>query len=278
MSVARIDRWDWLLASITLATLASLIHWLLHYVTRTAGKDSAADDTWLHLLNTRLLRTIESPWVTFPLRLIYAIGIPAAALFWQGALTARGLGLQPMVAVTLALPGADDVAQIGEPGQTWGDDLTRLVVVAGVTVLAIGAGLRISRRLAPQSTTGKRNLGVAILEAVYHETHWAFYREPFVYSWGISLGSWLGALPALLETGVNLVFWERMHAHGAAYQRQILVRAGLFVASTQLYLLTQNLWLTIALDALVGWLALRWSNQSAIPGQSVTSEAITTIR
>jgi len=273
MSDARIDRWDWLLGSIVLATLASLTHWLLHYVTRAAGERKAADGIWL-----RVLRTIESPWVTLPIRLIYAIGIPAAALFWQGALTARGLGLQPMLAVTLALPGADNVTQSGNPGQAWGDDLNRLVVVAGVTALVMAVGSRIARQLAPQSTTGKRNLGVAILEAVYHEVHWAFYREPFIYSWGIGLGSWLGALPVLLETSVNLMFWERLHTRGAAYQRQILVRAGLFVASTQLYLLTQNLWLAIALDALVGWLALRWSDQPAILDQSVTSEAMTTIR
>jgi len=95
---------------------------------------------------------------------------------------------------------------------------------------------------------------------------------------GIALGSWLGALPVLLETGISLMFWESLHTRGPAYQQQALVRAGLFVASTQLYLLTQNLWLAIALDALVGWLALRWSDRSVIPDQSVTSEAITTIR
>lgn len=278
MSDARINRWDWLLGSIILATLVSLIHWLLHYLTGAATKRRSADAIWLRAPNTRLLRTIESPWITFPLRLIYAIGIPAAALFWQGALTARGLGLQPMLAVTLALPGAGNVTQGATPGQAWGDDLNWLVVVAGVTALVMAAGSRIARLLAPQSTSGKRGLGAAILEAVYHEVHWAFYREPFVYVWGIGLGSWLGALPVLLETGVNLMFWERLRTRGSAYQQQALVRAGLFVASTQLYLLTQNLWLAIALDALVGWLALRWSDQPAVRDQSVTSEAITTIR
>jgi len=278
VSDARIDRWDWLLGSIILATLASLIHWLLQYVAGAASERQSTDDLWLRMLKTRVLRTIGNPWVTFPIRLIYAIGIPAAALFWQGALTARGLGLQPMLGVTLALPGADGVTQGGAPGQAWGDDLTRLVVVAGVTALAMAAGSHIARQLAPQSATGKRNLGVAILEAVYHEVHWAFYREPFVYVWGIGLGSWLGALPVLLEAGISLMFWERLHTRGAAYQRQTLVRAGLFVASTQLYLLTHNLWLAIALDALVGWLALHWSEQPPILDQSVTSEAITTIR
>jgi len=278
MSDARIDRWDWLLASIMLATMASLIHWLLHYVTRTAGERQAMDDTWFALVSTRLLRMIESPWVAFPTRLVYAIGIPAAALFWRGALTARGLGLQPMPAVTFAPPGVDDVTQGWNPGQAWGDDLTGLVVVTAVTAVVMAAGSRISRQLAPQSTTGRRNVGVAILEAVYHEVHWAFYREPFIYTWGIGLGSWLGVLPVLAEAGINLVFWERLRTHGAAYQRQMLVRAGLFVAGTQLYLLTQNLWLAIALDALIGWLALRGIDQPVIPDQSVISEAMTTIR
>ena len=278
MSDARVDRWDWLLLSIVLATLSALIHWLLHYVTRTARKSNAPGDIWLRAQFARVLRTIESPWVTYPMRLIYAIGIPAAALFWQGALTARGLGLQPMLAATLAQPGANDITQSASPGAAWRDDLSWLFVVAGVTALVMTAGSRVARQLAPQSTAGKRNLGAAVLEAVYHQVHWAFYREPFVYSWGIGLGSWLGTLPVLLEAGVNLVFWERLHTRGAGYQRQTLVRAGLFVASTQLYLLTQNLWLAIALDALVGWLALRWRDQPAIPDQSVTSEAIATIR
>jgi len=278
VSDAHIDRWDWLLGSIIVATLASLLHWLLHYVNAASSKRPSADNIWLRLLATRALRTMESPWVAFPVRLIYAIAIPTAALFWQGALTARGLGLQSMRAVTLALPGTHSVAQSGTRGQAWGNDLSWLIVVAGVTALVMAAGSHRARQLAPQSTTGRRNLGVAILEAVYHEVHWAFYREPFVYMCGIGLGSWLGALPVLLETGISLMFWESLRTRGAAYQQQALVRAGLFVASTQLYLLTQNLWLAIALDALVGWLALRWSDRSVIPDQSVTNEAITTIR
>ncbi|MCJ7550248.1 MAG: hypothetical protein MUQ30_11270 [Anaerolineae bacterium] len=278
MSDVRIDRWDWLLGSIILATLASLIHWLLHYLYAAASKRRSADPIGLHAPNTRVLRTIESSWITFPLRLTYAIGIPAAALFWQGALTARGLGLKPMLTVTLTLPDAAGITQGVTPGQAWGGDLNWLVVVAGLTTLVMAAGSRVARQLAPQATTSKLGLGAAFLEAVYHEVHWAFYREPFVYVWGIGLGSWLGALPVLLETGINLMFWERLHARGAAYQRRMLVRAGLFVAGTQLYVLTQNLWLAIALDALVGWLALRWGGQSTVPDQSVTSEAITTIR
>ena len=278
MSGARINRWDWLLGSIILATLVSLIQWLLHYLTGAAGKRRSADDVGFRLLSTHVLRTIESPWITYPLRLVYAIGIPAAALFWQGALTARGLGLQTMMPVTLALQGADNITQGVAPGQAWGDDLNWLVVVAGVTAFVMAAGSRIARQLDPPSATGKRNLGVAILEAVYHEVHWAFYREPFVHTWGIGLGSWLGVLPVLLETGVSLMFWERLHTLREAYQRQKLVRAGLFVASTQLYLLTQNLWLAIALDALVGWLVLRWIDRPTVRDQSVISEAMTTIR
>jgi len=278
VSDPRIDRWDWLLGSIILATLASLIHWLLHYVNGASSKDQSAENIWLRVLATPALGAMESPWVSVPIRLIYAITIPTAALFWQGALTARGLGLQSMQAGTLALPGTDNVTQSGAPGQAWGNDLSWLVVVAGVTALVMAAGSHIARQLAPQSTTGRRNLGVAILEAVYHEVHWAFYREPFVYAWGIGLGSWLGALPVLLETGISLMFWERLHTRGAAYQRQTLVRAGLFVASTQLYILTRNLWVIVALDALVGWLSLRWSEQPAMLDQSVTNEAITTIR
>jgi hypothetical protein len=81
--------------------------------------------------------------------------------------------------------------------------------------------------------------------------HWAFYREPFVLLWGLSLGTWAGLLPVAFEAGINPARWDdlRVPPHG----RDLLIRVGLAIVGALLFLETQNLWLAILMDAVVGW-------------------------
>jgi len=234
------SRRDWLLISLVLATLASLIHWLIGYLAGAHGRRRAEDNVW-----AAALRVFENPWITYPVRLIYGIGLPAAALFWQGSLTTRGLGLT--TAGLLVDPGS---------AVSW------TIVVTVVAAFLLTVGYRIARRLAPESLETRRSVGRAILEALYHEAHWAFYREPFIIAWGIGVGSWLGAIAVAAETVVNPMFWECLHARDAVARRRYLVRAGLLVASAQLFILTQSLLLTLVMHVAVGWLALRWERPS----------------
>lgn len=267
-----LSRWDWLLLSVALATLSGLFHWFVHHLATTSKVDPAEPTFW-----RRLQRILESPWFVQPARLIYAVGMPALALLWQGALTSRGLGLKPFpigAAAQQPLPGQSPI--VPTSGATgWIRDLGWFAVVAAATTAVVLLGNRSAHRV-PETgaaSRGRRNLAQAAIDAIVYEVHWSFYREPFVVTWGLALGSWLGTVPVLVETAVNLMFWERLRAGDAGYVRMMLVRAGLLAASTQLYLRTQNLWLAILMDLLVGWLCIR----SREP-QSVTSPAMTTIR
>ena len=77
-------RWDWLLLALMAATLASLVRWAVSSpaIARTRVGPALAAAT-------------QSPWLVQPLRALHALGIPAYALYWQHALSAKALGLKP---------------------------------------------------------------------------------------------------------------------------------------------------------------------------------------
>jgi hypothetical protein len=216
---------------------------------------------------------------------IYAVGIPMAALTWQGALTPRGLGLKSFPLMPT----------LQSSSERWGDDIGwfALLTTTTLTVIILGDwSARAKGTGHPETHKGgvfpnafPGGLSDAAIEAVVHQAHWAFYREPFVVNWGLELGSWLGVMPVLLETVVNLMFWERIETDGnnRGYMRQMLIRGGLLAASTHLYLKTQSLWLAILMDIVVGWLLLpsspaymrsSFSHQSGDDNDSVRVDAV----
>ncbi|MBN1247570.1 MAG: hypothetical protein JXC32_07915 [Anaerolineae bacterium] len=270
MDSIRLGRWDWLLLSVAIATLSGLLHWLVHHLATSYSANPARGAHWRGILHI-----IESPWFLQPLQLVYAIGLPAVAFLWQGALTSRGLGLKPLPFG----PDAEAVdwaqATIGPAGGTtsWTDDVGWFSLILVATAVVVALGIWRAGNGTALASRGHRSLSQAAIDAVVYEIHWAFYREPFVVTWGVALGSWLGAVPALVEGTVNLMFWERLRAGDRDYVRAMLIRGGLLVASSQLFLKTQNLWLAIIMDLLVGWLLLRRREP-----QSVSRAAITTIR
>ncbi len=278
------SRWEWVWVSVALATVAALVYWLVAHQARARhrgnlpAQEPPRSETPVQLRSfdpwVALLTILDTPWIAQPLRLLYAVGLPAAALFWQHSLSMRGLGLQPLptdiVRRELDLPFVEEA--LGLPGILGGDwldwarDLGYFAVVITITRLVIAAGDAAMRRRPDASRQIHRQpLLVALRDAVYYQVHWAFYREPFVVTWGIPLGSWLGVLPVLLETVVNPIFWLNLRRGDASHYRRVLVRCGLFVAGTQLYLLTQNLWLAIATDALLGWLTLAEARPGLLP-------------
>jgi hypothetical protein len=210
----------------------------------------------------KLRRTLQSPWIVHTTRLLYAVGIPAVALFWQHDLTARGLGLRPLPSSQAA--GEEIVASptyTSATWETWMRDAGWTLALAAALGVLFYVGERTAQRQTPKATgdteiTRHRDLGIALREAVYHQVHWAFYREPFIIRWGIATGSWLGTLPVLLENLLNPLFWERIRAHDETYRRVQIFRWGLLAAGTLVYLKTQNLWLAVGMDALVGWLVM----------------------
>jgi len=225
---ALLERWLWLILSLGTA----LVVISARLMAETLGKRNPSAAQFLTLF--------EAPWLVHPLRLLYAIGFPAIALLWRGVLSERGLGLKPLSWAALQTQWGMWAGDVG-----WG------VLIAVGLWLIFTLGEWQSRQTGAQCLPRRHQFGVALREAVYHQVHWAFYREPFVLLWGLSLGTWAGLLPVALEALINPARWSDWQS--PARGRNLLVRVGLAVASAMLYLQTQNLWVALLADTAVGW-------------------------
>ncbi len=271
LTLAWHEGWSWLGGSVLVAALCANLAWFFRQPRPGVVGDLVA----------RLATWRFSPWLLQLLRLLYYIGVPFAALLWgHDAVVGRLLGVQPFPSPVLA--GEDGGADVPEHFLDWAYD-AGWAVALGIGVLGLLAlsWWTYRRSLVTagvvsgegEMVDGANSSGWVLLrEAAYQEVHWAFYREPFVVTWGIAAGCWLGVTPVLIELALNVMVWEHLHSRDASYARRMLVRGGLLVASTQLYLKTQNLWLAILMDCVIGSLTLRKRGD-----QSVTREAITTI-
>ena len=188
----------------------------------------------------------DMPWIIHPLRLLYAVGIPAMALLWRGALTPSGLGLKPFF-------WAADQMLSTAPGSldNWARDLGWTCAFAIGFWVLVAIADRTTKSLSPSRET-RRSLGEALREAVYHQAHWAFYREPFVLLLGVGMGTWAGLLPVAGEALLNPARWTDLQS--PARGRNLLIRVGLAVLSAMLFIQTQNIWLMLLADAGLAWL------------------------
>jgi len=228
---ALLERWLWITASLGIATLASAVRWFLERPRVENGQPRDKQPTIL-----------ENPWMIQPLRLLYAVGIPAAAFLWRGVLTTSGLGLQQFFwgdnqALDLA-PGSWD---------NWVRDIGWTCALAcGFWLIVVIADHTAKTRIT------RRRFDIALREAIYHQAHWAFYREPFVLILGIGLGTWAGLIPVAAEALVNPARWTDLQY--PARGRDFLIRVGLAVLSALLFIQTQNIWLAILADTGLVWL------------------------
>jgi len=224
---ALLERWLWLTASLGIATLASAIRWFLERPRPPQNLPRAMP---------------EKPWIFQPLRLLYAVGMPAAAFLWRGALTASGLGLQQFFwsnNPTLDMAAGDWTNWVRDMGWT--------------CALAFGFWLLVMIAERPTRTPLKQHrLDIALREAIYHQVHWAFYREPFVLLLGVGLGTWGGLIPVAAEAVVNPARWTDLQFPTRG--RDFLIRVGLAVLSALLFIQTQNIWLAILADTGLTWL------------------------
>jgi len=92
---------------------------------------------------------------------------------------------------------------------------------------------------------------VLLREAAYHEVHWAFYRNAPILTWGMYWGIWGGLALEALEAALNPAWRKNLADPQRAPAR--LMRGALAVVSGVLFLLTQNLWLALALHWEVSW-------------------------
>ncbi len=236
------SRWGWLLLSIALAETANLglilVAWILH----------REKPHWREI-SLWIVRIQQHPWVTI-VRLLYAIGLPTFAYLALGALTARGLGLQSV---------GGEITEIDGVLNDWAADLGWAILIAAIAWLIVKAGRAQSGK---HQSILKRQEGLfSLYEALYHQAHWAFYREPFVLTLGLAAGSWMGAIVSAVEALTNPGWWADIQSPRS---REAIVNYGaLLVVSTLLYGLTRNLWIAILTDV-----TLRLSLGLKLPGQA----------
>ncbi|TFG71492.1 MAG: hypothetical protein E4H27_04495, partial [Anaerolineales bacterium] len=223
-----LDRVIWLVFSVGLAILSAVT---LAYVEQIAQRVPSDKKWWYFLLN---------PWLNHSLRFVYAICIPAIALFAQGALTYRGLGFKPF-------PWMPFVSGSGDKWLVWLNDSETMFLILFLTGLVLAYGLQSS---GGNRSEHKPNIGTSLItasrESLIDQIHWAFYRELCVTFWGVALGSWIVMVPLSIELLLNPATWTKVK--NVQGRTSLIAHSGILFASTILFIQTQNLWLMLMLE------------------------------
>jgi len=240
------DRWLWLGGSLLLAVAAAQTMWWLE---QAEGRNPRVRSllTWPLLPPSLLL-----------LRALFYLGLPLAALVWgRDALIGRWLGLQPLYALDALLGQEVPPAEIAANWGDWAKDVGWALGlgVAAWTVLATG-WLSARRALQGQQTPRPSSPWESLLEATFHEAHWAFYRNGPMVALGTYWGVWGGLGLTALEAALN-PRW-RANLCSPAHAPATLTRAGMAVLSAVLFLLTQNLWAAMLTHWAVTWGLTAW--------------------
>jgi len=232
------ENWLWLGGSLLLAILWTNASWLFRQPRSIPGGESIA----------RIAASQYAPWLLHLVRLLYYVGLPAAAfLLGQDAIIRRYLGLQ---------------VDQADPWRDWAYDVGWAAALGFGTLALLALGWWTYRRAViaatgePHTITGWETSGWAQLrEAAFHEIHWTFYRNlpvvllrPDAY-WG----AWIGLLLVGLEAALNPSWRAALGDPSKALPQ--LTRSALAVSSCLLFLLTPNgnLWLAIVAHWGVSW-------------------------
>lgn len=246
LAVTRHEGWLWLGGSLLLAVLWANLAWLFRQPrSGTVGEFVARLKTWRF-----------SPWLFQFLRLLYYIGVPFAALLWgHDAVVGRLLGLQPF---EVPIPGGQAASSaIAAHWFDWAYDVGWAAAVGcgAWVLLALGwwAYERAMTAAGEGEPLARANSSSWVLwrEAAYHEVHWAFYRNAPLLAVGTYWGVWLGLALVALEAALNPA-WLRGLADPQQAPGQ-LMRGALAVASSVLFLLTENLWLALVIHWGMSW-------------------------
>ncbi len=206
----------WTLASMTVAVLAILF-------VGTAQLD-------------RLRTTAGGRFLEQLLRLAYFIGVPYAALL-TGSIGAMDMGLT----------GASGPILGWSPAE-WLRSLSMALMLGAIVLIPIGAASRQIARAGQPLGADDRSAGAVIVEAIYAEIHWAFYRAaPLILLSDVYAAVLFGVVLVSVEWLVALI---RNGLSSAPEDRQSwLRRAALLALSATLFALTRNVWLAIFLHA-----------------------------
>jgi hypothetical protein len=247
LGLASREAWFWLGGSLLLAGLWTNLSWLFSPWVE-AGRSPEDSESLAERIVVQLATWRFAPTLLQTLRLLYFLGLPFAALFWgYDAVISRFLGLQRLV-----LPTSGSLVESASINANWLDwaydaGWAAALGLGSWGLLAAGGWVR-RRALADSAGShpvGRASVWETLREALYHEVHWAFYRNAPVVAFGLYWGTWAGLTLSALEALANPT-WRR----GLGTPRvaaTLLLRAAMAVISGLLFLRTQNLWLGILL-------------------------------
>jgi hypothetical protein len=179
------------------------------------------------------------------LRLVYFLGVPYAALLTGSIAT-----------IDMGLTGAGG-SILGWSPAAWLHGLSTALMLGVIVLLPIGVASRQVARAGRPLGVDDRSAGAVIVEAIYAEIHWAFYRAAPLILLGDIYGAVLfGALLVGVEWLVELI---RNGLSPLPEERQRWLRRGVLLAlSAALFALTRNVWLVIGLHAVLELLWKVW--------------------
>ena len=246
MNIAWGESWLWLGGSLLPAILWANLAWFFR---------KPRFDPIDEFVN-RLASWPFSPWLLQVLRLLYYLGVPFAALLWgHDAVVERVLGLKRF---DLSISDGNAAsANIAANWLEWAHDVGWAAALSFGVCALLTLGWWVYRRALNAIGEGSAVAGasssgwVLLREAAYHEVHWAFYRNAPILAVGAYWGTWIGLGLAVLEAALNPAWRNDLSDPQRA--PGLLMRGALGVASTLLYLQTQNLWLALITHWGVSW-------------------------
>ena len=193
----------------------------------------------------RLRATTGGGFLEQLLRLIYFIGVPYAALL-TGSIASIDMGLT----------GAGGSILGWSPAE-WLHGLSTALTLGVVVLIPIGTASRQIAHAGQPLGRDDRSVGAVIVEAIYAEIHWAFYRAaPLILLGDVYAAVLFGAALVGVEWLVMLI---RNGLGPSPEERQRWLRRGVLLAlSAVLFALTRNVWLAIGLHAVLELLWKVW--------------------
>jgi hypothetical protein len=189
--------------------------------------------------------------------------VPFAALTLGGGdiVVGRWMGLQPLMTFRSILGEPVSAAEIVVSRADWVQDLGWATGLGGATWVVMALGWRFAQNAAsgPPKVEWEAPFRWSFLEAIFHEVHWAFYRNVPIVALalygdvpnGVYWGAWAGMALVVIEMALDPRWMTGLMAPEQAPRS--FARAGLVVLSVVLFLKTQNLWLAILVHWAVTW-------------------------
>jgi hypothetical protein len=224
----------WTLASLVIAVLVTLIF------------DSTRADRFRSTLAGRIVEQLA--------RLIYFIGLPYAALLTQSISTVN-LGLT-------GAGGSSDASILGWTSADWLRGLNVWLTVGLIALIPIGLAARQMARAGSPLGVDARSTAAIIIDSVYAEVHWTFYRAAALI---LSGNAYWAALIGLVLIGLEWIVSIVRNGLGSQPEdRQSWIGQMLLLAlSAAMFILTRNVWLIIVLHVVIELALKAWTSRLA---------------